>query len=101
MAQGTWWSFSPPMISMGPRSGFFLSARGVGAGVEVGEGSLEDRYPGARHVILLVQLRGFVLADGVAEAAVELLEGQGHRPVPVGGVGEHRGRGFDRRRNDR
>ena len=80
----------------GPAVGVLLVGLGLGAGVEVGEGSLEDRYAGARHVILLIQLPGFVLADGVAEAVAELLEGQRHCPVPVGGVGEDRGRGLDR-----
>src|ERR1700677_739049 len=80
----------------GPAVGVPLVGLGLGAGVEVGEGSLEDRYAGARHVILLIQLPCFVLADGVAEAVAELLEGQRHCPVPVGGVREDRGRGLDR-----
>jgi hypothetical protein len=53
---------------------------GLGAGVEVGAGSLEERCPGARYGEGLVALLGFVLTDGVGKGVAELLVGA--RPGP-------------------
>src|SRR5271169_427519 len=66
--------FLPADDQHGAAVGVLLVGLSLAARVEVGEGGLEDRYPGARHVVLLVQLPGFFLADGVAEAVAELLE---------------------------
>src|ERR1700733_8512560 len=58
--------------------------------------SLEEWTSGRGNGPLLVELVGFLLRDGVAEAVAELLGGEGHRLVFVGRGLEHGQRGVQR-----
>ena len=84
------------MTSIGPRSSPGLLGLHLGGRVEVGEGRLEERHAGPRDVELLVELAGLLLGHGVGEAVAELVEGQGHRTVPVRRVREHGRPGLER-----
>ena len=86
IAQGTVWSFSPEMISSGPRSGFLVVDLRLGPRVEVGGRGLEERRARGRHRVGVVELLGLVLADGVGERVAELLVGQRDRAVRLAGL---------------
>jgi hypothetical protein len=70
---------------------------GLGPGVQVGRGRLEQRFARTGHGELLIQVLGLVLVDGIGEAVAELLIGQRHRPIAVGRVVEHREAGLEGR----
>jgi hypothetical protein len=46
---------------------------GLGPGIEVGRGGLEERRAGSRHRVGLAELLGLVLAQGVGETEADCL----------------------------
>ena len=92
MAHGTVWSFSPEMISSGPRSGFLVLTLTSVHGLRLAVAAWNSGTPGAGHGVGVVELLGLVLADRVGEGVAELLVGQRHGPAAVGRVAEHRRR---------
>src|SRR6266566_6087218 len=73
-----------------PAVGVLAVGLGFGEGVEVGGGRLEQRGAGGGDGERCVQLLGFLLADGVGEGVAELVEGQWHGSVVVGGIAQDR-----------
>ena len=97
IAQGTVWSSSPETMRSGPRSGFLLSTFASVHGLRFAVGRLEERRARGGDGERLVQLLRLVLAHGVGEPVPELVVGERHRAIPVGGVSEHRERRLERR----
>lgn len=62
----------------------------LGPRVEIGGRGLKERCALRRHSERLVEVLGLLLADGVAEGEVELLERERDRTVAVGRVVEDR-----------
>ena len=89
---GTVWSSVPEVSSSGPRSARWVSTLAGECGKKFAAGVLEQRQAGAGDGPGVVQGVGLLLGQGVAEGVVELLGGQRHRAVQVGGVAQHRER---------
>src|SRR5207244_4873236 len=73
----------------------------LGERVEVGGRGLEQRYPGRRHVVRVVQLARLRLVERVRPAVAELLERERDRPAQVRRVGEYGSRRLQRRDRQR
>src|SRR3954465_4148278 len=76
IAHGTVLSFSPEMISSGPRSGFSVSTFASVHGFRLAVAAWKSGTPEGRDGKRLVELLRFVIADGVREAVAELVVGE-------------------------
>src|SRR3954453_2867684 len=89
IAHGTVWSFSPSMMSRGPRSGFFVlafaSVRGLMFALPIC-----TRDPGAGDVVCVVELLRLLLVQGVRPAVLELVEGERDRAAAGARVDQER-----------
>ena len=83
IAHGTVWSFSPEMISSGPRSGFFVSTFASVHGLRFAVAAWNSGSPGRRDGVGLVELLRLVLAHRVGERVAELLVGERDGAVAV------------------
>ena len=90
IAHGTVWSFSPEMMSNGPRSAFLVLTFTSVHGFRFAVAAWNSGAPGRRHRVGVVELLRLVLADRVGERVAELVVGERDRTAVVGRIAEHR-----------
>ena len=101
MLKGRVLSFSPSMISKGPRSEVRRFTFGFRPGIDVCKCGLKQRHSRTWNCIALVEILGLVFTDRVGEGKTKLTESERHCPTAIQRIRNYGRRRFQRRERQR